>query len=86
VIKDNESSDDEDNEIINLCMTSAAMSRQIALSLYEEIEDDEDDSEAEWGVVSRPGRARDFVSSYQRLMQNYFNGPRSKYNEEDFKH
>jgi hypothetical protein len=87
-IEDNESSDDEDDEIINLYITSATMSQQTALSLYEEIDDDEDDSEAEWGVGSRPGRAqnkaRDFVGAYKRLMQNYFNGPQSKYNEEDF--
>jgi hypothetical protein len=81
------SSSDEDDEMLQMFFASAARAQNSIELLLEEMNDDDDDSEEGWGG-SRPGRAknkaRDFAGAYQRLVHNYFSGPASKYDENDF--
>jgi hypothetical protein len=93
--EESEDDDDSDDDVaramfaaaINFCQQVEEMN-QVIPALLEQVNDDSDDDEARaWGGSlpgKAPNKARDFQGAYARLVQNYFSGVHSKYDENDF--
>ena len=65
----------------------ASLLQTVAATLAVLLESD-DEEEKQWGGSSQPGKApnkkRDFERAYKMLLEQYFRGPDSIYNEGDF--
>ena len=86
MIEESSSSEDEDNYVRTMMETNLLMA-QAAAAAAMVAADADDDHELEWGGSEkgkRRNKVRDFVGAHNCLVQQYFIGEPSTYDEEDF--